>query len=93
MVAGIRYYNCMDRGPENRGYEHFTEQLAQQFADGENVETGNLTYLRDFSDDSRQHYDLLMDRVAGMYDVVPVDVTQEARARNLGRSVLNQSAM
>jgi hypothetical protein len=78
----------MNRGPENRGYAHFTEQLAQQFVDGENVDTHSLDYLERFSDESRRHYDLLMDRVASMYDVEPVDVRQETRVRSLGNSAI-----
>jgi hypothetical protein len=90
MIVEIRYHNLVNRGPENRDYEYFTEQLAQQFADGENVDTGNLTYLRDFSDDSRRHYDLLMNRVADLHNIESFDTAQETRVRGLGSSAVSQ---
>jgi len=80
---------------ESKTYMDLAEDLAQQFEDGENVDTGNITYLRDFSDDSRIAHDYLMDRIAEMYGVTAQGTTAErivpgGLAQNIGRFALEQ---
>ena len=80
---------------ESKTYMDFAEDLVQQFEGGENVDAGNIAYLRDFSDDSRIVHDYLMDRIAEMYGVVPLDTTAERAvsvdlAQNIGRLALGQ---
>lgn len=80
---------------EGRGYPHLANGLAQQFSDGQNVDVGNLIYLRDSSDDSRDSYDRLMDRIADMYEVTPRDAVPESthadRVKSIGGYVLGHS--
>lgn len=58
-------------------YQGFAEDLAEQFERGENVDAGNLEYLRDFPD-NHEPYDWLMGRIADMYGVVPLDQVHES---------------
>lgn len=63
----------MKNRTEVKNYLNFANDLAEQFESGENVDAGNIAYLKSFSPDSRTAYDYLMDRIAGMYEVTPLD--------------------
>jgi hypothetical protein len=84
----------MKNRTESKSYMDFANNLVEQFEHGENVDAGDIVYLKGFSPDSRIAHDYLMDRIADMYGVTPLDSLPEkvipaGLSQKVGRFVLS----